>query len=195
VDALQSRRAFLRAAAAAGVAWAAADLVEIEEALAWAARQAGTGGAAGLRALTRAQADALDALTSRILPSVDGRPGAHEAGVVYFIDRALATFNAGQKRLYVNGVADLHRRARRRAAATPTFAALAPADQHAVILEIEKTPFFQTARFDTIAGALALPAWGGNRAHLGWQMLGLPHQPIFQAPFGHYDADATRQSG
>ena len=30
--------------------------------------------------------------------SVDGRPGAHEAGVVFFIDKALATFNAGQKK-------------------------------------------------------------------------------------------------
>ena len=35
---INSRRAFLRAAIAAGAAWAAADLVQVEEALAWAAK-------------------------------------------------------------------------------------------------------------------------------------------------------------
>ncbi len=38
---LHNRRTFLRAAMAAGAAWAAADLVQVEEALAWAAGQAG----------------------------------------------------------------------------------------------------------------------------------------------------------
>jgi hypothetical protein len=37
---LHNRRTLLRAATAAGVAWAAADLVPIDEALAWAGRQA-----------------------------------------------------------------------------------------------------------------------------------------------------------
>ncbi len=78
---LQTRRAFLRAAAAASAAWAAADLVQVEEALAWAAQQAGQG-RPEFTVLTADQADVVDALTSRILPSVDGRPGAHEAGVV-----------------------------------------------------------------------------------------------------------------
>ena len=107
---LHNRRTFLRAAAVAGAAWVTADLGQVEEALAWAGHQTGKADAA-LTVLTRAQADVLDALTSRILPSVDGRPGAHEAGAVYFIDRALATFNANQKKVYVDGIADLNRRA------------------------------------------------------------------------------------
>ena len=57
----------------------------------------------------------------------------------------------------------------------------------------EKTPFFQTVRFDTIVGTFALPSWGGNRDYAGWHMLGLEHQPRFQAPFGEYDADANRR--
>ena len=76
-----NRRTFLRAAAAAGAAWATADLVQVEEALAWANQQAAKSDAA-VTTLTKAQADVVDALTSRILPSIDGRPGAHEAGVV-----------------------------------------------------------------------------------------------------------------
>jgi hypothetical protein len=39
----QDRRAFLRAASAAGVAWAAGDLLQVEAALAWAAQQVQTG--------------------------------------------------------------------------------------------------------------------------------------------------------
>jgi hypothetical protein len=106
---LQHRRTFLRAAMAAGAAWAAADLSQVEEALAWAAEQAGardghagagggvTSGASGFTALTKAQADVVEAVAARILPAVDGRPGAREAGAIHFIDRALATFNAAQK--------------------------------------------------------------------------------------------------
>ena len=50
---------------------------------------------------------------------------------------------------------------------------LTPAQQDESLREIEKTPFFQTARFDTIVGTFALPTWGGNRDYAGWHMLGL----------------------
>jgi len=189
---LHNRRTFLRAAAAAGAAWATADLAHVEEALAWAGHQAGKGGPT-LTVLTRAQADVLDALTSRILPSVDGRPGAHEAGAVYFIDRALSTFNANQKQVYGDGIADLNRRAGLKSKASATFAALTPSQQDEVIHDIEKTPFFDAARFDTIVGTLALPTWGGNRDYAGWHMLGFEHQPTFQPPFGYYDAEINKR--
>ncbi len=52
---------------------------------------------------------------------------------------------------------------------------------------IEKTPFFNAVRFDTIVGTFALPTWGGNRDHAGWKMIGLDHQMAYQAPFGYYD--------
>src|SRR5262245_41855356 len=110
---IHDRRAFLRAAAAAGVAWAGADLFHVEEALGWAAQQV-QAGSGELKTCTRAQADVVEAMTSRILPSVDGRPGAREAGVLFFVDRALSTFNAGQKKPYLDGIADLNRRAARR---------------------------------------------------------------------------------
>jgi len=134
---LHNRRAFLRAAAAAGVAWAAADALQVEDALAWAGQQAASRTAATTTALTKAQADVVDALVSRIIPSVDGRPGAHEAGAAYFIDRALGTFNASQKTLYADGIADLNRRAAARAPGTASFAALPPAVQDEVLREID----------------------------------------------------------
>src|SRR5262245_5090583 len=108
---LHSRRAFLRAAAAAGAAWSAADLLSVEEALAWSAGQAAATASARFTALSAGEAETLVALSSRIIPSVDKRPGAEEAGVVFFVDRALATFNAGQKKMYADGLEDLNRRA------------------------------------------------------------------------------------
>jgi gluconate 2-dehydrogenase gamma chain len=188
---LQNRRAFLRAAMAAGAAWAAADLVQVDDALAWAASQSAAPAGAGTTTLTKAQADVVEALTSRIIPSVDGRPGAREAGAVYFIDRALGTFNAGQKKAYTDGIADLNRRAAMKSPGAASFAALAPAQQDELLREVEQTPFFQAARFDTIVGTFALPASGGNRDYAGWHMIGFDHQPRFQAPFGYYDAEIT----
>jgi gluconate 2-dehydrogenase gamma chain len=184
---IEDRRAFLRAAAAAGVAWAGADLFHVEEALAWAAEQAQPGGGE-LKTFTRPQADVVEAMMSRILPSVDGRPGAREAGVLYFVDRALSTFNAAQKKQYLDGIADLNRRAARTVKGSSSFAALTPEQQDEVLKAIEKTAFFQAVRFDTICGTFALPAWGGNRDHAGWRLIGLTHQPAFQPPFGYYDS-------
>ena len=184
---IEDRRAFLRAAAAAGVAWAGADLLHVEEALAWAAEQAQPGGGE-LKTFTRPQADVVEAMTSRILPSVDGRPGAREAGVLYFVDRALSTFNAGQTKQYLEGIAELNRRAARQVKGSSSFAALTPEQQDEVLKAIEKTAFFQAVRFDTICGTFALPAWGGNRDHAGWRLIGLTHQPAFQPPFGYYDS-------
>src|SRR5262249_27548680 len=117
-------------------------------------------------------------------------------------DRSLATFNASQKQLYVDGVQDLNRRATERhstetqptrTAGTASFATLTPAQQDALLHEIEETPLFQTARFDTIVGTFALPTGGGNRDYAGWRMLGFEHQPAFQPPFGFYDADVNRR--
>ena len=189
---LHSRRAFLRAAAAAGAAWSAADLLPVEDALAWSASQAVAKASGGFTALSAGEAETVDALSSRIIPSVDKRPGAHEAGVVFFVDRALATFNAGRKKMYAEGLEDLNRRAADMFKATG-FSKLTAVQQDEVIRAIEKTPFFQAVRFDTIVGTFALPTWGGNRDHAGWQMIGLEHQPRFQPPFGAYDVEANRR--
>jgi gluconate 2-dehydrogenase gamma chain len=187
---LQNRRAFLRAAAAAGVVWAA-DFALVEEALAWTSQQATGQKAAPFATLTAEEADAIVAMTERILPSVDGRAGAREAGVVYFIDRALATFNFAQQTLYAEGVKDLNAQAVLKSGGASNFAALNSQQQDDILREIEKTPFFEAARFGTIVGMFALPTWGGNRDFSGWHMLGLNHAGRYDSPFGYYDAEAT----
>jgi gluconate 2-dehydrogenase gamma chain len=189
-----ARRAFLKAAVAAGAAWATADLIEVEDALAFASQQASATATAETRTLTAAQTQVISALATRILPAVDGRPGAGEAGAVYFIDRALGTFNAAQRPLYTAGIADLNRRAQAKVTGAASFAALTAAHQNEVIRDIEATPFFQAVRLDTIVGTFALPSWGGNRDYMGWHLLGFEHQLSFQAPFGYYDADVNRRN-
>lgn len=189
---LHSRRAFLRAAAAAGAAWSAADLLSVEDALAWSAEQAAGKGGGGFTALSAAEAETMIALSSRIIPSVDKRPGAQEAGVVFFVDRALATFNAGQRKMYAEGLQDLDRRAAAMFASA-AFSKLTAPQQDDIIRAIQKTPFFQAVRFDTIVGTFALPTWGGNRDYAGWHMIGLEHQPRFQPPFGAYDVEVNRR--
>lgn len=186
-----ARRAFLKAAVAAGAAWATADLLDVEDALAFASQQAYASAAARTSTLTPTQTAVVSALVSRIIPAVDGRPGAREVGALYFIDRALATFNAPQRPLYAEGIADLDRRARTKAAAATGFAALTATQQDEVIRDIESTPFFQAIRVDTIVGTFALPSWGGNRDYMGWHMLGFEHQMSFRPPFGYYDAEAA----
>jgi len=186
-----ARRAFLKAAVAAGAAWATADLFEVEDALAFATGQASGPIDAATRTLTPAQADVISALASRILPAVDGRPGAREAGALYFIDRALSTFNAPQRSLYVDGISDLNRRAQAKVSGATSFAALTASQQDEIIREIEKAPFFQAVRVDTVVGTFALPSWGGNRDYMGWHLLGLDHQMSFRAPFGYYDGDVA----
>ena len=184
----------MKAAVAAGAAWATVDLFEVEDALAFASRQASAAVASQPRTLTPAQMEVVSALASRILPAVDGRPGAAEAGAAYFIDRALGTFSAAQRPLYTDGIADLNRRAQGKVAGAASFANLTAAQQDEVIRDIEATPFFQAVRLDAIVGTFALPSWGGNRDYMGWHLLGLEHQLSFQAPFGYYDAEVNRRN-
>src|SRR4051812_15598902 len=59
---------------------------------------------ARLEFLNAADAAEIAAIASQILPSDDG-PGATEAGAIFFIDRALSTFDSGQQDLYRKGLA------------------------------------------------------------------------------------------
>jgi gluconate 2-dehydrogenase gamma chain len=190
---LHNRRAFLRAAAAASAVWATVDLLDIEEALAWASLQVSEPMDPKFSIFTPEQAEVIALVTSRILPSVDGRPGASEAGAVYFIDRSLATFNMGQRQLYADGVTDLNTRAVTTWGASPGFTSLTEMQQDTLLRAIENRPFFQAARFDTIVGTFALPTWGGNRDYAGWHLLNLTHRPIFAPPFGFYDTEVNRK--
>ena len=134
--------------------------------------------------LSAAEWKTLEAIAGRIIPS-DGEPGAVEAGCVNFIDKALAAEDAAARPVYAAGVAGADAVAVRRFG--KAFAALAPPQQDAVLeaLESGDAPgwppvpipsqvFFETVRAHTILGFLADPAYGGNRDHAGWRVVGYP---------------------
>lgn len=136
--------------------------------------------------LTAQQAADIDAATSQIVPT-DETPGAHEARVVHFIDKALATWQKDQRPDFEKGLAEL----RKRAGDVP-FASL-PADrQTAVIasLEKDKDPFFFALRGATIAAMFSNPEYGGNFNKSGWKLLGFDDRFSWAPPFGWYDANA-----
>lgn len=185
-----SRRSFLATSTLAGATWLLADWGRVRPALAHAAWAMAQRPAPPFRVLTPAEAAELAAVAERIMPTTD-TPGAREAGVIYFIDQALATFDKAQLPDVKRGIAELRRRAARRNPRATSFAGLAPADQDAILVEMEKGDFFQGMRFATMVGMFADPRYGGNRDAVGWKLLGFDHQPTYAPPFGHYDAEAA----
>jgi gluconate 2-dehydrogenase gamma chain len=187
-----TRRAFLAAAGAAGAAWLAADPELVHAALAHARRTVASPPPYRFAVLTAAQAAGLEAVAMRIIPS-DGTPGAKEAGVIYFIDQALASFAQDQKDPLIAGLGDLNARTKSQWPEVAAFAALAPERQDELLRAIEKTPFFGTMRTGTVMGMFSNPSYGGNRDQLGWKLLGFQAHGIYQPPFGYYDAEARKE--
>lgn len=87
------------------------------------------------------EAVTVDAMAARIIPSDDSGPGAREAEVVVYIDRALAGFYADLQTLYRRGVRELNRFCQDRHGAP--FSELREADQDAVLASMD--PFAESA--------------------------------------------------
>lgn len=135
------------------------------------------------------EAAELDAVTAQIIPSGEGSPGAREAGVIYFIDRALMTFDRERQPVYKNGLSMLESRAREVFPGSEAFSKLATEQQVQLLTAIEKTDFFETVRVHTIMGFLADPSYGGNRDMVGWKLIGFEQKASWKPPFGYYDSE------
>jgi gluconate 2-dehydrogenase gamma chain len=182
-----SRRRFLGAVSAGiGGAWLATIWPAVAAAGAHVAKAANGPGRGAFRVLTPAEAEHIDAMAARILPSDDG-PGAREAGVTHFIDRALETFAHDQRPMVGRGVAALAQLAAGRHPGSHGFATLPPSAQDDLLRGIETSSLFQFVRWGTIAGFLSNPEYGGNRNKAGWEWLGFEDRFSWQAPFGYYD--------
>jgi gluconate 2-dehydrogenase gamma chain len=142
-------------------------------------------------ALDPTDAAEIDAITSQIIPSTDG-PGAHEAGVVYFVDRALSTFDAHLREPYRLGMADVQRKRREMFPASASISALPGDQQIQLIHAIEATDFFELLRTHTMYGFLGNPSYGGNRDRIGWKLIGFDDRMAYQPPFGYYDAQEQK---
>src|SRR5438552_8492616 len=69
------------------------------------------------------QAAEVEAAAAQIIPA-DDTPGAREARVIYFIDRALVTFDKEKQPLYVKGLKELQSRQNKMFKNSPKFSDL-----------------------------------------------------------------------
>jgi gluconate 2-dehydrogenase gamma chain len=134
-------------------------------------------------------AASISAFTERLMPGEPGKPGAREAGVLNYIDLALAGAYADLQYFYRRGLAALD--AHCGETYKKPFAQLDAAQQDAVITTLEQgkaasftwpsgPAFFNTVRTHTMEGMFADPVYGGNKDFAGWRLVGFPGaQPVF----------------
>src|SRR5690349_24252081 len=134
--------------------------------------------------LVAADAADLDALTAQIVPS-DDTPGAREAGTVIFIDRALNSFFAHWRESFMEGLRSFQAGCVAQYPDAASFAALDSARQMEFLRTVDTTPFFEPARTLTMCAMFSSPKYGGNRDGIGWKLIGLDDQHVFDPPFGY----------
>ncbi len=186
------RRQFLNASVTSlGAAWVALHWPAILAAQEHAHHAAQSSQPLGFQVFSLQQATEIEAVAAQIIPS-DDTPGAREAKAIYFIDRALTTFDRDKQAIYTQGLQDLHARAKAMSAPSDSFSQLAPEQQMQLLTAIEKTEFFETVRVHTIMSFLSNPEYGGNSEQTGWKLIGFQNRPFHQPPFGYYDAEYNK---
>ncbi len=137
----------------------------------------------------RSDAAIVSAFAERLMPGAPDKPGAHDAGVVNYIDLALSGAYADLQDFYRRGLAQLDAYCRK--TYNDTFVRLDTARQDQVITALEHgeateftwptaQEFFNTIRTHTMEGMFADPIYGGNKDFAGWRLVGFPGaQPIF----------------
>jgi gluconate 2-dehydrogenase gamma chain len=135
-----------------------------------------------LETLTAAEADALEAILARLIPTDENGPGATEARAAHYIDRALAGPLASSRAAYAMGLAAVDEYAQ--ASRGAPFSNLSAEDQDAVLQDMEKdiatgfapnsSVFFEMVRTHTLQGTFCDPYYGGNANFVGWDLIGYP---------------------
>src|SRR5262245_12035436 len=189
----KSRREFLiNSVSGLSAAWVAANYSGILEAEEFVQQAARGGQPAKLQFFTPEQAAEVEAMAAQIIPT-DSTPGAREARVINFIDRALVTFEKSEQGAYTKGLQDLEAQTKQIVPSATKFSALSSEDQIKVLTAMEKTPFFNLVRTHTITGFFASPVHGGNQNKVGWKMVSYDDSLNHKPPFGYYDAQLMQQ--
>jgi gluconate 2-dehydrogenase gamma chain len=199
-----SRRSFLlRAGSGVSAIWLSAHWPAILSAAGHARKAAQSAAPLKFAFFSPEQAKEIDAITARIIPT-DDLPGAREAGVVYFIDRALTTFAKDAQKTYRDGLAELQIRVHETFPSLEKFSAGTPEQQDEILHSFDEPApprrrggralaaaqsFFETLRTHTIIAFLIDPDDGGNGDGAGWKVIGREREHMFQPPFGYYDKD------
>lgn len=186
-----ARRSFLRASGGAtGAAW----LTTCWPGIAAAAQHAhemmaaDTADRSKFLLLTASQARDVDAIASQIVPS-GATPGAHEAGVVYFVDQVHAGVFKQEAAGFVERLGAFQKACARHHPGEGAFADFGQEVQFGFLKHMEHTPLFGEMRFLTVLGLLANPSYGGNAGKSGWNLVGFVDRHVWGSPYGHYDKD------
>jgi gluconate 2-dehydrogenase gamma chain len=207
MDCKTTRRDFLsQTLTGISAAWISANMPAMLSAAAHARAAAQSGAPAKFEFFSAEQAVEVEAISARIIPATD-TPGAREAGVVFFIDRALVTFAKDNQKAYAEGLPALQARVVELFPGVSKFSAASPEQQDQVLESLDsqaarggRNPFrsgggahsfFETLRVHTISGFLIDPDADkrGNRDGAGWKAIGRDREHMFTAPFGYYDKD------
>lgn len=179
------RRDFLKSGSIAAVAGLSpASVLAISES-ASTARDANR----ALRLFDAHEARQLDAITERIIPRTE-TPGAHDLGVMHFIDRACADEMATALGFIQHSIREFDRLVSATDSDAESFADLSESRQIAFLKTQEATPFFQLMGMMTRFGYYGMSKYGGNADHASWALVGYRgHNGGWQYPFGEYDAE------
>jgi gluconate 2-dehydrogenase gamma chain len=184
-----SRRMFLiRSLTGVSSVWLALRLPDIVAAQEHAHKAVQTNTPVKFEFLSAEQAVEIEAVAAQVIPT-DDSPGAREARVIYFIDRALTTFDKEQQPLYVKGLKDLQAKQKKMFKSAAKFSDLNAEQQIKVLKALEKSQFFEMVRAHTIMGFLSDPSYGGNHDKIGWKLIGFQDEFYFKPPFGYYDRE------
>jgi gluconate 2-dehydrogenase gamma chain len=135
-----------------------------------------------LESLTASEADLLDAIVARLIPTDANGPGATEARAVHYIDRALGGALASSRQAYTAGLAALDRYTR--SSRGKPFLELSHTDQDSVLIDVEtgaatgfagsSAAFFALMLNHTHQGTFGDPYYGGNANFIGWDLIRYP---------------------
>jgi len=136
--------------------------------------------------LTARETEILSAMIDRLIPSDELGPGALDAGVVRYIDRALSEAESDAADAYRAGLAalDTYSRYTRGGA----FIDLSTVDQDSVLIDVQigaatgagvgfvggSGSFFNMVKSHTWQGMFGDPQYGGNVNFVGWDLLNYP---------------------
>src|SRR3989442_7183234 len=129
---LNRRNFLLRAGTGFSAAWVSANWPALLSAATHAHNAAKAATPPKFEFFTPEEAAEIEAITARIIPT-DDTPGAREAGVVYFIDRGLATFAVENQKTYREGLPELQARVTEMFPGVAQFSAATPEQQDEVL--------------------------------------------------------------
>ena len=144
--------------------------------------------------LTARETEILSAMVDRLIPSDELGPGALDAGVIRYIDRALSEAESDTADAYRSGLAALDTYSRYTRGGP--FIDLSTIDQDSVLIDVQigaatgagvgfvggSGSFFNMVKSHTWQGMFGDPEYGGNVNFAGWDLLDYPGVRLAVSP-------------